>query len=643
MSRIPARVFRFALLTMVLGLCLTQLAAAEEIPINAWIHDPVISNATVSPDGNKLAALTLETANDPPSVTVWDTRKLDAPPKRFRPEDSKAIAVIWLNSERLFVVGRQAYDYRIGGKVTRWFRDRAYIFSDTGKDFGELLDDKDSIGVRIIDTLPNNKDKVLVAVTNLEFAEDIYELDLGSLRTKRVFRGASGESFFADFDGKIRGKSKIKAAGDDTRIEFSYRNPETNKWEMHHALYAGKREGMQPVAFDEDGRTVYMVDNMGRDKKIIRPYDLLTRKLGEPVFDDSTIEATAVMQSRQPEDFGKVIGYAGLGVGQYRQYTDEEWAGLQKKIDDALPAGRNNVISSISDDFSVAVVTSSGPKEPGAYYLLISGEQLVSLGRAFPFLEPDKLADMKYITYEARDGLQIPAYLTTPAVGEPPYPAVVLPHGGPWARDLLGWDLFAQFLANRGYVVLQPQYRGSEGLGQKLWRAGDREWGGKMSDDNDDGAAWLVQNGLTKKDRIAIFGYSYGGYAAMVAIVRPNPPYQCAISGAGLSNLRYFDKVTFENPYGREFQNPTIRGTSPIDQVRDASIPIYIFHGDRDQRVPIEQSQSYVRALEGADKVVEYQEIVDLWHSFPWFPQHRYAVLTSIEDYLKNRCGPGGL
>ncbi len=167
-----------------------------------------------------------------------------------------------------------------------------------------------------------------------------------------------------------------------------------------------------------------------------------------------------------------------------------------------------------------------------------------------------------------------------------------MPHGGPWARDSLRFDLWAQFLANRGYLVLQPQYRGSEGWGQKLWRAGDREWGGKMQDDKDDGAKWLVEQGLADKDRIAIYGYSYGGYAAMAAIVRPDTPYQCAISGAGLSELRYFDKVTFEGAYGREFQNPTIKGLSPLDVAKEASIPIYIFHGNRDQRVPIEQPRT---------------------------------------------------
>ena len=297
----------------------------------------------------------------------------------------------------------------------------------------------------------------------------------------------------------------------------------------------------------------------------------------------------------------------------------------------------------MSDDLTIIVVRSSGPREAGAYYLLVNGKDLVPLGRSFPLLEPASMADMEYVTYKARDGLEIPGFLTTPQSGKKPYPAVVLPHGGPWARDYLGWDRWAQFLANRGYVVLQPQYRGSEGFGQTLWRAGDNEWGQKMQDDKDDGARWLVAEGMADPDRIAIFGYSYGGFAAMAASVRKNSPFQCAISGAGLAELRSFDKITFTNRFQRQFQNPTIGGMSPLDHVKEAEIPIFVFHGDRDQRVPVEQSRKFVRALKRAGKDVKYLEIVDLWHSSPWWPQHHLAMFQSLENYLANDCGPGGL
>ena len=253
------------------------------------------------------------------------------------------------------------------------------------------------------------------------------------------------------------------------------------------------------------------------------------------------------------------------------------------------------------------------------------------------------MADVQFVTYEARDGLTVPAYLTLPTRGEAPHPAVVMPHGGPWSRDVPRFDYWVQFLANRGYAVLQPQFRGSQGWGQELWRAGDKEWGQRMQDDNDDGALWMVEQGIAARDRLAIYGYSYGGYAAMAAVVRPDTPFQCAIAGAS-SDIRNFDRKTFEGGnFGRKYQNVSVGGLNIIDHIDDAKIPVHIFHGERDQNVPVWTSERYYGALKRAGKPVKYTEIVDMWHSLPWWPQHHLAVLEILEEFLANDCGPGGL
>ena len=616
---------------------------AEIIPMNAWIHDPVISSVDVSPDGHQLVALTLSDVNAPPQVTVWQTEDLSIPPVRFSPPDVKTLGVGWLNDEYLYVIGRQKFDIRVGGRPTRWFRDKLYIIDDGGEQrWRELLETEDGIK-GIFNVLPHDRDRFLARRINYEFGMEIYEVNLRNFNSRRVYRGASGDSILADVFGEIRGRSEMEGTGENTRLIYSYIHPETGQLEAHHEFVAVEREGMRPEAFDLDGRRVYMADNTGRDKSVLRTYDLITRELGEPLYGGLDIEATGVRLATNPDNLGEVIGYTGIGEESSIHYTSPMYQEISDRLDEVLGEGDAHTIVSMSDDLTVMVVRTSGDREPGAYHLLVNGQQLVPLGRSYPFLEPDKLADMEYVAYEARDGLEIPAYLTLPPEGEQPYPAVVMPHGGPWSRDNLSWDLWAQFLANRGYAVLQPQYRGSEGWGQKLWRAGDREWGQKMQDDKDDGAGWLVDQGIADADRIAIYGYSYGGFAAMAAGVRQNSPYQCAISGAGLSELRSFDRITFEGRFTRQFQNPTIDGMSPLDHVEDAEIPIFIFHGERDQRVPIDQSEKFVSALRRAGKSVKYMEVVDLWHSLPWWPQHHLAVLSSIENYLATECGPGGL
>ena len=626
-----------------LGWLAAAAAGAAPIPISAWIHDPVIDSVRISPDGTRLAALTLGDVNAPPDVTIWRTADLSAQPVRFRPRDVKARAVFWLNDDRLMVIGRQKFDIRAGGRTIKSFREKVYIYDGEGKAGRELFKTKDFFTAGLFNRLPRRPDKVLVQVTNQEFAADIYELDLNSYNAKRVLRSASDESPIGDMDGAVRGKQQIEGQRDDVHILFSYKHPETGKWDEHHRLYASRREGMAPVAFDSDGRRVYMQDNRGLDKAVIRAYDLVDRTLGEPLFGGVAVEAVDVLQASNPEEFGNVVGFFGYDESIVIEYREPKRRSIQQRLEKALPGGLDHRLMSYSDDLTMIVVRSSGPREPGLYHLLVNGSQLVPLGRSFPHLAPEKLADTRFVSYPARDGLEIPGFLTLPQGTEGPLPAVVMPHGGPWARDYLGWDMWAQFLANRGYAVLQPQFRGSEGWGQALWRAGDREWGQKMQDDKDDGARWLVAKGLAEEDRIAIYGYSYGGYAAMAASVRPNSPYQCAIAGAGLSELRTFDKITYESPFLREYQNPTVAGLSPLDHVKAASIPIYLFHGDRDQRVPIEQSRKFANALRRAGKDVKYEEITDLWHSYPWWPQHHLAVLSSLEDYLRNDCGPGGL
>ena len=616
---------------------------AQTIPMNAWIHDPVIDSVDVSPDGNQLVALTLSDVNAPPQVTVWQTEDLSRPPTRFSPPDVKALVVGWLNDEYLYVIGRQTFDIRVGGRPTLWFRDKLYVIDDRGEErWRELLENEDG-GKAIFNVLPHDRDRFLARRMNLEFGMEIYEINLRNFNSRRIFRGASGEDIFADVFGEIRGRSELRGSGENTRLVFSYIHPEAGQWEEHHDFVAVEREGMWPQAFDPDGRRVYMVDNTGRNKAALRTYDLVTRQLSEPLYGGLDIEATGVRIATRPDDLGEVIGYLGADAKRRIHYVSPMYQEISDRLDEALGEEDEHSIVSMSDDLTIMVVRTTGEREPGAYHLLVNGQQLVPLGRSHPFLEPDRLADMEYVTYEARDGLEIPAYLTLPPERNPPYPAVVMPHGGPWTRDFLGWDLWAQFLANRGYAVLQPQYRGSDGWGQRLWRAGDGEWGQKMQDDKDDGAAWLVEQGITEADRIAIYGYSYGGFAAMAASVRQNSPYQCAIAGAGFSELRGFDRITFEGRFTRQFQNPTIDGMSPLDHVEDAEIPIFVFHGDRDQRVPIDQSERFVSALRRAGKDVKYVEVVDLWHSLPWWPQHHLAVLSSIEDYLATECGPGGL
>jgi dipeptidyl aminopeptidase/acylaminoacyl peptidase len=281
---------------------------------------------------------------------------------------------------------------------------------------------------------------------------------------------------------------------------------------------------------------------------------------------------------------------------------------------------------------------------PPTYYVLMNKARTVKIGSERPWIDPSTLADTNLVYYDARDGLSIPAFLTLPAgwkKGDPKLPAIVLPHGGPWARDFGGWDSsgWIAFLTSRGFAVLQPQYRGSDGFGEKLWKAGDAQWGLAMQDDKDDGAKWLVSEGIAQAERIAIFGYSYGGFAAMAATVRENGPFRCAIAGAGVSNLARLGNTWSTNRVQRAFQGKTVKGMDPMDEVKKANIPILIYHGDSDVRVPLYHSTDFHAALQKEGKKSELVVIPKMQHSLPWWPDHHRKSLRAIEKFLAEDCG----
>ncbi|MCY4265768.1 MAG: prolyl oligopeptidase family serine peptidase, partial [Gammaproteobacteria bacterium] len=269
---------------------------------------------------------------------------------------------------------------------------------------------------------------------------------------------------------------------------------------------------------------------------------------------------------------------------------------------------------------------------------------LKSLGKSRPWIDRDALSQSKWVTYQARDGLDIPAILSLPIGFEQgkPVPAIIHPHGGPWARDYIGWDAsgWIPFLTSRGIAVLQPQYRGSEGLGQKLWKAGDNQWGLRMQDDKDDGAQWLIEQGIADSERIGIFGYSYGGFAAIAASVRENSPYQCAIAGAGVANLSKLGNLWSGNRLQQKFQGHTVTGMDPIDNVDKASIPIMLYHGTHDRQADTYHSREFYRAMNRVGADIEYTEIDQMWHQLPWWPEWQRQTLALIENFLKSeKCG----
>lgn len=629
----------------------------KPLDMEAIAQHPAMSGVVLSPDGKHIAALVNNPKYRWPVVTIWETDNLSKPPIGIPSERMRPRSVDFLGNKHVIFFVDQPLTY---GSLKHFTR-QAIIADVEGKSFEQPFNTKGTLndlakenerfnitfGV-FLDGSFDNPNRYLIARGNVDLGTtEILALDTNTMEAQRVLRAANDEGFvLADpRDGQVMIKEHLKSTGDGWYLVREVRNRTTGSWEEHPELsyHVKNRVAMDPLGFFEaDPNKLFVSTNKQSNFAQIRVYDVASRTWEpEPAFaaPNADIVDVAGLVDVETKKILGVASYTVAGPAIQEVFVDNYWSGIQRGLQAKFP-GQNISIYDIRQKAKRALVAVSGPTLPPTYFLLTDGRELKLLGKSRPTMDSATFGETKFVTYKARDGLVIPALLTLPRGYDKAkhgrIPLIVHPHGGPWARDFLGWDSsgWTQFLATRGYAVLQPQYRGSEGWGLELWKAGDKEWGQKMQDDKDDGAAWLVAEGVADPKRMAIFGYSYGGFAAIAASVRPNSPYQCAIAGAGVSDLARIGYLTSENRIQREVQGWTVKGMNPLDNVDKANIPIMLYHGDRDRQADTLHSREFYSAMRSAGKDVEYHEIKDMWHQLPWWPEWHRESLGYIQSYL---------
>ena len=662
---------------------LTGAAGTKPVPpsIETLSAFPAMSGFSLSPDGKHMAAL--QGKGEDRTILVWSTDALQATPTVIGSKQMKIARVNFIKNDTLAVTLWQPFDLHFD-KTTKTFVNKFYFTDLQGKTWREPLQrstaksDMEEIeqslsDPQVLDPLPNDPTHVLVVDDIGVNQGDIYKVDLTTARAERIQRAEENTGgYVTDLEGKVRSRTHLSVDSNGTYVATEFRDPESGGWQEHFRTYVKDRNVNDVVGFSKDPNIAYVVKNSGRDKTGIYEYDVRTRKLGSTVFEHKFFDADAIaVNPLKGEHFGEIDSFGYKGLTENDRYYVSEWLqSLDKQLSAAFsisespqtlidPAtgtvtttpmriGRNWHLISASDDRNLVVVAVDAPNEPASYYLLRNRKELSLLAHRHADVDTAAVGDSKLVYYTARDGLNIPAFLHTPNTelcGSGPWPAVLLPHGGPWARDELSYDEFGwiPLLTSRCRAVLQPQYRGSEGWGAKLWLAGDAEWGQKMQDDKDDGAKWLIEQKIAIPGRIAMFGFSYGGYAAFAAAVRPNGLYKCAIAGAGVSDIDRIWAKFYTNAFFRDGQAKTVKGLSPLSKADQILIPIYVFHGDRDQTVPIQQSQWFVAKAKSAGRNVTYREFKDFAHGPSWTRQTYADTLRGIDDYLTKGCGGGGL
>jgi dipeptidyl aminopeptidase/acylaminoacyl peptidase len=396
------------------------------------------------------------------------------------------------------------------------------------------------------------------------------------------------------------------------------------------------------LGFNADGSGILVRFVVNGDPQW-KPLNLSDNTWGPPLANGASFSRT--IEDRKT---GRIIGgIREIGSSEY-VFFDNELQAHWNAVLRAFPDERVE-LESHSDDFSRLVLKVFGPKH-GYIYALYDwySHHATILGRVYEQITAP--ADMKAISYPAADGLTIPAFLTLPAASGKDLPLIVLPHGGPASADTLDFDWWSQALAAQGYAVLQPNFRGSI-LDSKFLEAGFGEWGRKMQTDLSDGVRYLARQGIIDPKRVCIVGASYGGYAALAGVTVESGVYRCAVSVAGISDLRRFRKWTVANSVGwsqrywdrfmgtADQKDPALIAISPIEHVAAVTVPVLLIHGRDDTVVPFEQSDVMLSALQRAGKPVT---LVTMKHEDHWLSrgETRLQMLQATVDFLKANNPP---
>jgi dienelactone hydrolase len=650
-----------------------EFNAATPIPVRTLAEMPKIQSVSMSADGKNIVALMGVPGAEEfdTSLATWDLNNLDKAPVVTKSGDRmRFIGASALKADRILVFGRQAWTGTLNGcgegqstGSTATFVTKAYLTDIKHSKFGEAFADNtrklgDSEASRrcfelavtsgLVSTLPLDPDKVIISQANQSsFQTSYYLYNLRNNEMTLLFRdnGSTSPGVLNPRNGELMTKTELVPLNGDYEQRIYIRSKVSNEFEVHPNLTTkvSERYSFNFIGIDETKDQFYVLTDRFSDLLQVHSYDPKTRILNpDPLLAHPKFSISSLILGSRPSDFNKILGFTVAAMEQQTTWIDPQLRGFYEAIKKSYP-GQTVSISSYTDDRSKVLFSTESARHSPAYHVLIDGKRVITLGSERPDIKPESIGEQRWLTYKARDGLEIPAILDLP-VGwtkdKGALPTVIHPHGGPWARDFGGWDSsgWVPFFTSRGYAVLRPQYRGTEGFGRKLWLAGDAEWGQKMQDDKDDGAQWLIQQGIARKDNIVIFGYSYGGFAAAAAAVRPGGPYRCAIAGAPVTDLAKLSNNWSDNRLQRLVQGRTVKGMDPLRNADKANIPILLYVGDRDVRTPAFHAKDFYQAVKGKVNA-KFQLIPDMPHSLPWYPRHQTQTLGLIEEFLNNDCG----
>ncbi len=499
-------------------------------------------------------------------------------------------------------------------------------------------------GIRsgIIDDLTdiNGKEKELVVQINKRTKEyfDPYLLNIETGALTLLYDNKENyDGWVTDNNGIIRLASKT----DGVNITWNYRNSDNDSFTP--LLTTSFKDNFVPASFDRDNKNIYALSNIGRDKIVLVEYDPVAKKVVKELYASNDYDLSTVKYDRKRQSLASVYWQAGK---EEKHFFDATWKAIQNNLDEKFEGYEAEIVS-YDDARSKAIVVTNNDRAPFKYHIYdFKTNEVKEVANPYPWIEEKQMSHVKPIVYKSRDGLEIHGYLTLPLGLEPRnLPVIINPHGGPWYyRDEWRYNPEAQFLANRGYAVLQMNFRGSGGYGKKFVEAGFKQMGKKMQDDITDGVEWLKKQGIADGKRIAIYGGSYGGYAALAGITFTPDLFAAAVDGFGPSNL--FTVLKTAPPYWKPYidqlhemmgdpqkDSLLLAEASPALHADKIKTPLFIAQGANDPIVNKAESDQMVEALKKRGIDVEYMVKDDEGH---WFmnQNNQFDFYEAMEKFL---------
>ncbi len=653
-----------------LGICISSTASVPntQIAIADFFRKPEMINPVVSPSGQYIAALISNGAAKHLKLAILDVNDLTKSHTIAGFADADITDVHWVNEDRLvfsaddgqspYATHRGAGLYAVNregkGAMRRLIKRSWSMVSEQA-----VIDRELSAYHTFFATLNDGSNDVIVARYVLDNTYEfkslsLLRLDTQTSQTKLLTQGAPHGA--RDWVIDAKGNPRVVETIDKGKAALYWKPKPEDAWLLlqEGALFGNKGLSFEPLFLSSNNLLYAKARTEGKmDTTSLVSLDLNQKPLKpEPILSlkGYDFSGALILDAQRQNLLG--VGYLSDARGTH--WFDERLKDWQSQVDKLLPATVNTISCGACKDPQQLLVSSYSDQQPVAYRLFNpQRKEFTFLASSRKWIEPQQMATQDLLHFAARDGLDIPVQMTRPAAQTGPAPMVVLVHGGPYVRGSeWGWHAQSQFLASRGYVVIEPEFRGSMGFGHKHFEAGWKQWGLKMQDDIADATLWAIKQGYADGKRVCIAGASYGGYATLMGLIRYPELYRCGVNWVGVSdiNLMYSINWSDSSEVWKTYGMPTLVGdpvkdavqleqTSPLKQAKKLTQPLLLAYGGEDRRVPIDHGTMLRKAVTAHNPNVEWIFYADEGHG--WVQEaNQIDFWGKVETFLDKNLKP---